>query len=77
MPAGRPTPCGASPLDGAALFADGHDAKDHEGLPGRSKHFCPEHLPLSAIRRRLERQIGPLLDAAVAAVFQRRLGATS
>jgi hypothetical protein len=62
--------CGASPIDGVALFADGHD---DTGL----RRFCPEHLPLSAVRRRMEREDARQIDPGVLAVFTRRLAAKS
>lgn len=64
--------CGAGPLNGVALFTDGYDADD-EGVRNRPRRYCPTHLPLAAVRARIERQTGPLLDLDVLAVFDRRL----
>lgn len=62
--------CGKGPMaedGGVALFADGSDAA------GRPRRFCAAHLPLDAVRRRLGRQDRPPLEAAISAIFQRRL----
>jgi hypothetical protein len=57
--------CGASPINGVALFSF---------MAGGERHrFCPEHLPLAEVRRRLEAPRGPLLDHDVLAIFTARL----
>jgi hypothetical protein len=57
--------CGRSPIDGAALFADGKDDD------GRRKLYCAWDLRLDPARRLLA---GRLLDADVAEALERRLG---
>jgi hypothetical protein len=58
--------CGLGPLDGPPLFTPTYKP----GEPRR--RFCPEHLPLDEVKRRLGR--GPhTLDADVVAVFTRRM----
>ena len=62
--------CGASPINGVALFADGYDADG-------PRRFCSEHLPLSSIRRRIEGEDAWRIDPDTMVVFNRRLAAKS
>jgi hypothetical protein len=59
--------CGRGPADGAAIFS--------HMVGSERRRFCPEHLPLDQVRRRLEVQRGPQLDAEVVDIFTRRLEA--
>jgi hypothetical protein len=60
------TTCGASPIGGFALFADG------KNVDGRPRLFCTVDLPIDAARRVLSG--GRLVDADVGEALGRRLG---
>lgn len=58
--------CCIGPIDGVPPFASDF-----------GQRYCPQYLPLSEARRRIERQRGPLLHRDVVEIFNRRLAGQS